>query len=50
MKDYSPIYKITPKITNLVYKIAQDLERINIIREQVLTPYLRRENRIKTIR
>ena len=50
MKDYSPIYKITPKITNLVYQIAQDLERINIIREQVLTPHLRRENRIKTIR
>jgi Fic family protein len=50
MKDYSPVYKITPKITNLVYQIAQDLERINIIREQVLTPYLRRENRIKTIR
>lgn len=50
MKNYSPVYKITPKITNLVYRIAQDLERINIIREQVLTPYLRRENRIKTIR
>lgn len=50
MQDYSPIYKITPKITKLVYQIAQDLERINIIREQVLTPYLRRENRIKTIR
>ena len=50
MKDYSPVYKITPKITNLVYQIAQDLERVNIIREQVLTPYLRRENRIKTIR
>lgn len=50
MKDYSPVYKITPKITNLVYQIAQDLERINIIREQVLTPNLRRENRIKTIR
>ena len=50
MKDYSPVYKITPKITNLVYQIAKDLERINIIREQVLTPNLRRENRIKTIR
>ncbi|HMI09285.1 MAG TPA: Fic family protein [Candidatus Saccharimonadales bacterium] len=50
MKDYSPVYKITPVITSLVYKIAQDLERINIIREQVLTPRLRRENRIKTIR
>lgn len=50
MKDYSPVYNLTPKITNLVYQIAQDLERINIIREQLLTPYLRRENRIKTIR
>lgn len=50
MKDYSPVYKLTPKITNLVYQIGKDLERINIIREQVLTPYLRRENRIKTIR
>lgn len=50
MKDYSPAYKLTPKITSLSYQIGQDLERINIIREQVLTPYLRRENRIKTIR
>jgi len=50
LKNYSPIYEITPRITNLVYQIAQDLERIDIIREQVLTPYLRRENRIKTIR
>lgn len=50
MKDYSPVFIITSKITRLVYQIAQDLERINIIREQVLTPYLRRENRIKTIR
>jgi Fic family protein len=50
MKDYSPIFSITPKITSLSYQIAQDLERINIIREQVLSPYLRRENRIKTIR
>ena len=34
----------------MAYQIAKDLERIDIIREQVLTPYLRRENRIKTIR
>ncbi len=50
MEDYSPLYKLTPKIASLAYKIAQDLERINIVREQVLTPHLRRENRIKTIR
>lgn len=50
MDKYSPIYKLTPKITSLVIKISKDLERINIIREQVLAPHLRRENRIKTIR
>jgi Fic family protein len=50
MDNYSPIYKLTPKIANHVIKISKDLERINIIREQVLAPHLRRENRIKTIR
>ncbi|MDR0741348.1 MAG: Fic family protein [Rickettsiales bacterium] len=49
MSKYEPVYKITPEIMNLVYKIAGDLEWINIIRDQVLTPQLRRENRIKTI-
>lgn len=50
MKDYSPVFRLTPRITGLAYQIARDLERIDIMREQVLTPYLRRENRIKTIR
>lgn len=49
MSKYEPVYKITPGIMNLVYKIAGEIERINIIRERVLTPGLRRENRIKTI-
>jgi len=49
MTKYEPICKITPEIMNFVYKIAGDLERINIILESVLTPQLRRENRIKTI-
>jgi Fic family protein len=50
MKNYSPIYKMTSRITSLAYQIGQDLERINIVRDQVLTPQLRRESRIKTIR
>jgi Fic family protein len=50
MKDYSPIYEITPKILSLLTQITRDLERINITRDQILTPRLRRENRIKTIR
>ena len=49
MYKYEPIFKITPEITKSAYKIAGYIERINIIRDQVLTPKLRRENRIKTI-
>ena len=49
MENYTPIFTITPEILNLVYAIAADLERIDIIREKALTPQLRKENRIKTI-
>ena len=49
MKNYTPIFTITPEILNLTYDIAADLERINIIREKALTPQLRKENRIITI-
>ncbi|MDR1542952.1 MAG: Fic family protein [Prevotellaceae bacterium] len=46
---YTPTFNISPEILNLVYEIAALLERINIIREKVLSPRLRKENRIKTI-
>jgi Fic family protein len=49
MENYEPIFKITPEILTMVYEIAADLERIDIIREKTLTPHLRKENRIKTI-
>jgi Fic family protein len=49
MENYEPIFKITPEILTVVYEIAADLERIDIIREKTLTPQLRKENRIKTI-
>ena len=49
MDNYAPVFNITPEILNLVYGIAADLERIDIIREKVLTPQLRKENRILTI-
>ena len=49
METYTPIFTITPEILNSAYKIAADLERIDIIREKALTPQLRKENRIKTI-
>ena len=49
MEKYAPIFNITPNILNLVYEIAANLERIDIIREETLTVQLRKENRIKTI-
>lgn len=49
MENYTPIFTITPEITLIIYKIAGSLERINIIQEQVLSPRLRRANRIRTI-
>ena len=49
MEKYAPIFNITPDILNLVYDIASNLERIEIIREETLTMQLRKENRIKTI-
>lgn len=49
MDKNEPVYKITPEILNLVTQIARDLERIDIMREKVLTPKLRRTNRIKSI-
>ncbi len=49
MSGYEPIFTITPDILNLACDIAADLERINIIRDQALTPKLRKENRIRTI-
>ena len=49
MDNYTPVFTITPEILNLVYGIAADLERIDISREKVLTPQLRKENRILTI-
>jgi Fic family protein len=47
--NYEPIFKITPEILRLSYQIGRDLERIDIIKERILSPRLRRENRIRTI-
>jgi Fic family protein len=49
MENYTPLFSITPAITALVYRIAGSLERIKIIQERVLSPQLRRTNRIRTI-
>lgn len=49
MDTNEPIYQITPEILNLVAEISRDLERIDIMREKILTPQLRRANRIKSI-
>ncbi len=47
---YQPPYTITPAIVNLVAEIAETIGRYSVLAEQNLTPRLRRENRIRTIR
>lgn len=49
MEKYTPIFNITPEILCLSSDIAADIDRIDVISERVLTPLLRKENRIKTI-
>ena len=46
---YQPPYSITPAIMNLVSEISELIGRYSAQTEGNLTPYLRRENRIRTI-
>lgn len=46
---YQPPYTITPVIVNLVAVISETIGRYTVLAEQRLTPWLRRENRIRTI-
>ena len=49
MEKYSPIFNISPEILSLVYEIASNLERLDMIRDETLAIQLRKKNRIKTI-
>ena len=47
--DYKPPYKITSKIVNLISKISEEMTKIELNKVNLITPKLRKINRIKTI-
>ena len=49
MAGYEPPYRITTKIYSLSMEIAQELSKLEYIESYVITPTLRKKNRIKTI-
>lgn len=49
MSRYTPPFHITDKIINILAEISEQLGRINTSRHGVVSPKLRRQNRIRTI-
>ena len=49
MRSYTPPYKITSKIVNLISKITEEMTKIELNKANLITPKLRKINRIKTI-
>ena len=47
--NYTPPYKITSKIVNLISKISEEMTKIELNKLNLITPKLRKINRIKTI-
>ena len=49
MNNYTPPYTITSKIVNLISQISEEIGKIEVNRELLASPKLRKVNRIKTI-
>jgi Fic family protein len=49
MSSHKPPYNITTKIVNLISAISEELTRIEENKKQILTPQLRKKNRVKTL-
>ena len=49
MSSYKPPYTITSKMVNLISTISEELTRIEYSKENIITPMLRKKNRIKTL-
>lgn len=47
--NYSPPYSLTPQILKSVEQIGECLGRLDVVAPTLVTPHLRRTNRIKTI-
>lgn len=49
MNQYSPLFEITPTITDYLVKIGVQIGRLESLAHGKIPPYLRRSNRIRTI-
>lgn len=49
MSNYKPPFHMTDKMTFLIAEISEQVGRITVLQEGVISPHLRRENRIRTI-
>ncbi len=49
MSEYAPPFHMTDAITNLLAAVCEEVGRITVLSHGILTPHLRKENRIRTI-
>ncbi len=49
MSEYKPPFHVTDKMTMLIAEISEQVGRIAVQQEKMISPHLRRENRIRTI-
>ena len=49
MSDYKPPFHMTDKMTFLIAEISEQVGRITVLQEGMISPHLRRENRIRII-
>lgn len=49
MSDYKPPFHMTDKMPSLIAEISEQVGRITVLQEGMISPHLRRENRIRTI-
>jgi len=49
MSSYKPPYTITSKMVNLISSISEELTKIEYSKREIITPKLRKKNRVKTL-
>ena len=49
MSEYKPPFHLTDIMISLIAEISKQVGRITVLQEGAISPYLRRENRIRTI-
>ncbi len=49
MSSYKPPYTITSKMVHLISSISEELTKIEYSKREIITPRLRKKNRVKTL-